>query len=122
MRKRAQHAHPQPPLSPVVLHVLLALADGDKHGYAIIKEIRRRTGGEIEIGSSSLYATVRRLLEEGLLTETDDRPDPSLDDERRRYYRLTKLGREIAVREVKRLQSVILQARAKRLVTDRGAI
>jgi DNA-binding PadR family transcriptional regulator len=122
MRKRAQHAHPQPPLSPVVLHVLLALADGDKHGYAIIKEIRRRTGGEIEIGASSLYATVRRLLEEGLLTETDDRPDPSLDDERRRYYRLTKLGREIAVREVKRLQSVILQARAKRLVTDRGAI
>jgi DNA-binding PadR family transcriptional regulator len=108
------------PLSPLVLHVLLALSDGDKHGYAIIKEVRHRTGGEIDIGASSLYTVVRRLLEGGLVTETDERPDPALDDERRRYYRLTRLGRDVTVEEIKRLQSVIAQARDKRLITKRG--
>ena len=104
------------PLSPLVLHVLLALADDDRHGYGIIKEVRRRTDGEIEIGASSLYAVLRRLVDAELVIETDERPDPGLDDERRRYYRLTKLGRQVAVAEVARLESIIRQARAKRLV------
>lgn len=105
------------PLSPFALHVLLSLADGDKHGYAIIKEVRRRTGGDVEIGASSLYALLRRLLEDGLVIETDERPDPALDDERRRYYRLSPFGRDVAIADVKRLESVILQARAKKLAT-----
>jgi DNA-binding PadR family transcriptional regulator len=105
----------QLPLSPLVFHVLVALADGDKHGYAIIKEVRRRTDGEVEIGASSLYAVLRRLLGDGLVLETDERPDPALDDERRRYYRLTKFGRDVAAAELRRLESMIQQARAKRI-------
>jgi DNA-binding PadR family transcriptional regulator len=108
----------QLPLSPLVLHVLLALVDGDKHGYAIIKEVRRRTGGEIEIGASSLYSVLRRLLADGLVTESDERPDPALDDERRRYYRLARFGRDVTAAELKRLESILQQARAKRLAFD----
>jgi DNA-binding PadR family transcriptional regulator len=104
------------PVSPAVLHVLLALADGDKHGYAIIKEVRRRTSGEVELGASSLYSILKRMLGDGLVLETTERPDPSLDDERRRYYRLTALGREVAVAELRRLESILVQARAKRLI------
>jgi DNA-binding PadR family transcriptional regulator len=106
------------PVSPLVFHVLLALADGDKHGYAIIKEVRRRTSGEVEIGASSLYSVLRRLLTDGLVVETDERPDPALDDERRRYYRLSRFGRDVAAAELKRLESVIQQARAKRIAFD----
>jgi DNA-binding PadR family transcriptional regulator len=102
----------------MVLQILLALADGDKHGYAIIKEVRRRTEGDVELGASSLYAVMKRLLADGLVLETDDRPDPALDDERRRYYRLTALGRGVAVTELRRLESILLQARAKRLVLN----
>ena len=100
----------------MVLHVLLALADGDKHGYAIIKEVRRRTDGEVELGASSLYAVLKRLVADQVVVETDERPDQALDDERRRYYRLTSYGRAVAVAELQRLESLILQGRAKRLV------
>jgi DNA-binding PadR family transcriptional regulator len=113
LRRPAEHL----PLSPLALHVLLSLCDGDKHGYAIIKEVRRRTAGQVEIGASSLYALLRRLLEDGLVIETDERPDPALDDDRRRYYRLSPFGREVAIADVTRLESVILQARAKKLAT-----
>jgi len=104
------------PLTPIVLHILLSLADGDKHGYAIIKEVRRRTDGDVELGASSLYTVLKRLLHDQFVLETDERPDPTLDDERRRYYRLTPLGREVAVAELRRLESVLKQARAKRLI------
>lgn len=104
------------PLSPMVLHVLLALVDGDKHGYAMIKEVRRRTSGEVELGASSLYGVLKRLSDDGLVEETDERPDPALDDERRRYYRLSRFGRNVVIAEMKRLESLIHQARAKRLV------
>ncbi|HEY7500799.1 MAG TPA: PadR family transcriptional regulator [Vicinamibacterales bacterium] len=114
--RRAPDAHL--PLTPMVLHVLLALADGDKHGYAIIKEVRRRTNGEVELGASSLYSVLRRLLSDGLVNETDERPDPALDDERRRYYRLSRFGRDVAIAELRRLDSLLHQARAKRLVFD----
>ena len=104
------------PLTPMVLHILLALADGEKHGYAIIKEVRRRTNGEVELGASSLYAVLKRLLGDRLVAETDERPDPALDDERRRYYRITPLGRDTMLAELRRLESILVQARAKRLV------
>ena len=108
--------HDHLPLTPQMLHVLLALADGDKHGYAIIKEVSRRTGGDVTLGAGTLYALIKRLLAEGMILETDERPDPSLDDERRRYYRLTPFGRDVAIADVNRLESIVSQARAKRLV------
>jgi DNA-binding PadR family transcriptional regulator len=106
----------------MVLQILLALADGDKHGYAIIKEVRRRSGGEVELGASSLYAVLKRLVADALVVETEERPDPSLDDERRRYYRLTEFGREVAVAEMKRLEGLLRQARAKRLLPRPGRV
>ncbi len=107
------------PLTPAMLHVLLALADGEKHGYAILKEVSRRTAGEVTLGAGTLYAIVKRLLAEALVDETEERPDPALDDERRRYYRLSPFGREVAVAEVQRLERIIAQARAKRLPIPR---
>lgn len=103
------------PLTPAMLHVLLALADGDKHGYAIIKEVSRRTNDQVALGAGTLYALIKRLLSEAMILETDERPDPSLDDERRRYYRLTPFGRAVAMAEVQRLESIVEQAHAKRL-------
>jgi DNA-binding PadR family transcriptional regulator len=116
MKRTPAATRKQLPLTPIVLHVLLALADGDKHGYAIIKEVRRRTSGEVELGASSLYSVLKRLLAEGMVAETVERPNPALDDERRRYYRLTAFGRDVAIAELRRLESLISQARAKRLV------
>lgn len=104
------------PLTPQMLHVLLALADGDKHGYAVIKEVARRTEGQVLLGAGTLYALIKRLLADGLIHESAERPDPSLDDERRRYYRLTEFGRDVAIADVNRLDAIVQQARAKRLV------
>ena len=108
------------PLTPAMLHVLLALADGDKHGYAIIKEVSRRTSEEVALGAGTLYALIKRLLAEGMILETDERPDPSLDDERRRYYRLTTFGRAVAMADVQRLEAIVEQAHAKRLFAPAG--
>ena len=108
------------PLTPATLHVLLALADGEKHGYAIIKEVGRRTGGEVSLGAGTLYALIKRLLADGLIVETVERPDPSLDDERRRYYRLAPFGRDVAVAEVRRLEGIVAHARNLRLVPGAG--
>jgi DNA-binding PadR family transcriptional regulator len=104
------------PLAPSVFHVLLALADGEKHGYAVMKEIRTRTSGALSLGASTLYGIVKRLVEDDLIEESDERPDPALDDERRRYYRLTALGRAVAVAESRRLEATLGIARAKRLI------
>jgi DNA-binding PadR family transcriptional regulator len=103
------------PLTAPLLHTLLALADGEKHGYAIIKEIARRTDDDVRLGAGTLYSLVKRALADGLIVESDDRPDPALDDERRRYYRLTTLGRSVAEAEVARLEGIVKMARAKRL-------
>jgi DNA-binding PadR family transcriptional regulator len=108
------------PLTTPMLHTLLALADGDKHGYAIIKEIARRTDGSVRLSAGTLYALIRRAEADGLIVETDERPDISLDDERRRYYRLTALGRSVAVAEITRLESIVGMARAKKLVPGPG--
>ena len=104
------------PLAPAVFHVLLALADGEKHGYAMMREIRTRTSGAVALSASTLYGMVKRLLENGLLEESSERPDPALDDERRRYYRLTEFGRAVAVAESRRLEATLSIARAKRLI------
>ena len=101
------------PLSPALWEILVALADGDKHGYAIGKEVSRRTGGDVTLRATTLYSVLKRAEEDGLIEETRERPDPALDDERRRYYRLTDRGRKVAVAESARLASTLKQARVK---------
>jgi DNA-binding PadR family transcriptional regulator len=109
------------PLSSQVFHVLLALADGEKHGYVISKEIARRTGDEVRLSAGTLYGIIKRLLDDGMIEESADRPEFSLDDERRRYYRLTKLGRAVAEAEAERMERVIAMARAKRVLGPESA-
>ena len=103
------------PLTPAVFHILLALADGERHGYAIMKEVSAQTEGAVQMGPGTLYGSIKRMLAGGLIAESDERPDPELDDERRRYYRLTGLGRRVATAEVERLAGLLRVARAKRL-------
>jgi DNA-binding PadR family transcriptional regulator len=104
------------PLTPAMFEVLIALADGEKHGYAIIKEVARRTGGEVSLSAGTLYAIVRRFEQEGVIQESDERPDPALDDERRRYYKLTVFGREVAQAEARRMETALKMAHAKNLI------
>lgn len=106
---------PGQPLTPAVFHILLALADGDKHGYAIMKDVENQTSGRLKLGPGTLYGTIKRLLAASLIVEVDERPDPELDDERRRYYRLTALGRKLALEENQRLAQAVRAARLKRL-------
>ncbi len=106
---------PGQPLTPAVFHILLALADGDKHGYAIMKDVENQTAGRLKLGPGTLYGTIKRLLAANLIVEVDERPDPELDDERRRYYRLTALGRKLALEENQRLTQAVKAARMKRL-------
>jgi DNA-binding PadR family transcriptional regulator len=105
----------QLPLTPAMFHVLLALADGEKHGYAILKEVERRTDGKVRLSAGTLYGIIKRLNGEGWIVESNKRPAASLDDERRRYYRLTELGRKVAVTEAKRLEELLEMARNKNL-------
>lgn len=105
------------PLSPAVFNVLLALADAERHGYGIIKEVEARTEGRVRLGPGTLYGSIKRMLEEGLIEESDERPDSELDDERRRYYRLTGFGRRVASAEAERLEGLVAHARAKRLLS-----
>ena len=104
------------PLTPPMFEVLIALADGEKHGYAILKEVARRTDGRISLSPGTLYAIVRRFVSDGVIAESDERPDPALDDERRRYYRLTDFGRNVAVAEARRMETALGMARAKSLI------
>ena len=116
MTKNAPNPDSLLPLTPAVFHILLALADGERHGYAIMREVADSTGNQIQMGPGTLYGTLKRLLAAGLVEESDERPDPALDDERRRYYRLTALGRRTAAAEAERLARLVNLARAKRLV------
>ena len=104
------------PLPTAVFHILIALADRDRHGYSIMQDVAARTGGAVRLSAGTLYSSIRRMLEQGLIEELADSPDPSSTDERRRYYRLARFGRRVAAAEVARLNSLIKQARATGLV------
>lgn len=101
------------PLTPAVFHILLALADRDRHGYGIMLEVAERTNQQVRMGPGTLYGTLKRMLEGGLIEECGERIDPDLSDERRRYYRITRQGRRAAAAEAERLQSLVRIARAK---------
>ena len=109
------------PLTPAMFHILLALADKERHGYEIMREVDERSEGKVRVGPGTLYGSIKRMLSDGLIEELDERPDPELDDERRRYYRLSDLGRRIAVAEAQRLERLVKSARSKKLLSPRGA-
>jgi len=99
-----------------VLHILVALADGERHGYAIMQEVAGRTSGAVRLGPGTLYGSIKRMLHDGLIEELDERPDPASDDVRRRYYRVTPHGRRVAREEIGRLASLVRHARAAGIV------
>src|SRR5512133_3145158 len=101
------------PLTPAMFQVLVALADGEKHGYAIIKEIARRTSGKVHLRPTTLYTVLKRFDADGLVAEASERPDAALDDERRRYYQLTDRGRAVALAEADRLAETLAHAQTK---------
>ena len=108
------------PLPPATFHILLALSDDDRHGYAIIQDVASRTDGALKMSAGTLYRSIQRMLEQGLLVETRDRPAPEDDDERRRYYRITPLGTAVAKAEARRLSQLVKMARAKGLAPARS--
>ena len=107
------------PLHKDTFHILVALADHDRHGYSIMQDIAARTDGQIRLRPSSLYSAIHRMLENGLIEELDERPCDGNDDDRRRYYRITPFGRKIAVAEARRLERLLADARAAGLVPQR---
>jgi len=108
------------PLPPATFHILMSLADEDRHGYAIIQDVSARTGGELKLSAGTLYRSIQRMLEQGLIVETRERPAPELDDERRRYYRITPFGEAVARAEARRLADLVKLARAKGFVPRRA--
>jgi DNA-binding PadR family transcriptional regulator len=101
------------PLTPAVLDIMVALGDEEMHGYAIMQEVRMRTAGNRRLAPGTLYRSLRQMEQRGWVVEAEERPDPSLDDERRRYYRLTDLGRRVALAELERLEGLVATARSK---------
>ena len=108
------------PLPAATFHILMAVANEDRHGYAIIQDIEERTGGALRLSAGTLYRSIQRMLEQGLLVETKDRPEPELDDERRRYYRITPFGTLVAKAEARRLQELVRMARASGFAPERA--
>jgi DNA-binding PadR family transcriptional regulator len=108
------------PLPLATFHILLALSDEDRHGYAILQEVERRTGGELRLSAGTLYRSIQRMLEDGLIVERRERPAPDEDDERRRYYRITPFGSAAARAEAARLSALVRMARAKGLAPERA--
>jgi DNA-binding PadR family transcriptional regulator len=108
------------PLTLAVFHILLALSGGERHGYAIMREIEASTQGQLRVGPGTLYRSIKHMLAQGLIVEADERPDPALDDERRRYYRLTDFGQRVAAAEARRLARLVAQARERRLLDAPG--
>ncbi len=107
------------PLPTAQLHILMALATGDKHGYAVMQEVEHFTDGAITMGPGTLYGAVKQMLGSGLIEESDERPDPELDDQRRRYYKMTNLGGRVLDAEVGRLEHLVLTARSRRPASPR---
>ena len=108
------------PLQPATFHILLALGDEDRHGYAIIQSVAERTSGAVTLSAGTLYRTIQRMLEDGLIVEIDERPDPEEDDERRRYYRITPLGKAAARAEAQRFVDLVKLARASGFTPKRA--
>ncbi len=104
------------PLPTAVFHILIALADRDRHGYSIMQDVAARTEGKVQLSAGTLYSSIRRMLEQALIEELAESPDPSSTDERRRYYRLTRFGKRVAAAEVERLNDLVQQARETGLV------
>ena len=118
MPKTPTSPHDFIPLTPPVFHILLAISDGARHGYAIIKEVEVRSQGDVMLSTGTLYAAIKRLLGDGLIQETDSGKAMVNVDERRRYYRLTALGRKVARAEVNRMIELVHVAEEKRLVRN----
>jgi DNA-binding PadR family transcriptional regulator len=108
------------PLPPATFHILLAVTDDDRHGYAIIQEVAARTAGEVRLSAGTLYRSIQRMVEQDLIEETAARPAREFDDERRRYYRITSFGRAVALAETERLQAMVLIARASGVAPRRA--
>ena len=109
----------QLPLTPPVFHILLALAEGERHGYAIMQEVGDRSAGKVNLGPGTLYYSIKRMLANGLIEEAEERPAPDADDERRKYYRVTTFGRAVAEAESERLAELVDLARSKRYLRAR---
>ncbi len=110
---KAQSTHELIPLTAPVFHILLALADEERHGYGIMQDVASQTGNALQLGPGTLYGCLKRMLAAGLVEESDERPDPTLDDERRRYYRMTSLGKRVVRAEAERMAGAVMTARAK---------
>jgi DNA-binding PadR family transcriptional regulator len=108
------------PLHKDTFQILVSLADRERHGYSVMQDVAERTDGALRLSPSSLYSSIKRLLEQGLIQELSERPDPKHDDERRRYYALTALGRRVAMAEARRLERLLSDARASGLLPKRG--
>jgi DNA-binding PadR family transcriptional regulator len=108
------------PLPPATFHILMALTDEDRHGYAIIQDVMARTDGELRLSAGTLYRSIQRLLDQGLIIETQKRPAPAHDDERRRYYAITPFGTAVARAEMRRLTQLVRLARARGLTPERA--
>jgi DNA-binding PadR family transcriptional regulator len=108
------------PLPEATFHILMAVAEDDRHGYAIIQEVAARTDGALKLSAGTLYRSIQRMLEQGLIQETAERPAPELDDERRRYYRITSFGRAVAMAEARRLAQLVKLARASGFAPGRA--
>lgn len=106
------------PLTPAVFHILLVLTDGEKHGYAIMQTVKDISGGTFTMGPGTLYGSIKRMIQGGLITETDQRPDSEEDDERRRYYKLTDFGQQVVTAEVRRLQMLVNSQQSLRLLGE----
>ena len=104
------------PLTPADFQILLALFEGEQHGYRIMQLVEGNSAGKFKIGPGTLYGTIKRMLADGLIEESDERPDPSMDDQRRRYYRITKLGAKVARSEAERLAILVANAKVKNLL------
>lgn len=110
------NVHEPQPLTPAVFHIMLALADGDKHGYRIMQAVKANSRGEFQIGPGTLYGTIKRMLAEGRIVETEERPDPQMDDQRRRYYRLTERGHKDLRTELERMDQLVHRARTLKIL------
>ena len=118
-KKTRNDPAPDAPLTPAAFHILLALADRDRHGYEIMREVQRLSGGRVKLGPATLYRTIAGLLGSQWIEEKDERPDPELDDERRRYYTLSAAGKRVARAEARRYAELVRAATDKRLVSPK---